>query len=83
MIPAPRFVQGTRVRIQRGSFPMDPDLLGRTGMVLDQKDDRPGKYGVVLDGEERLRDFAEDELELIEEVGSARNRDDTGPTVGP
>jgi len=62
---------------------MDPDLLGRAGMVLETKDDRPGKYGVVLDGEDRVRDFAEDELELLEEAGTAQERSDTGPTVGP
>lgn len=62
---------------------MDPDLLGRTGMVLDQKDDRPGKYGIVLDGEDRVRDFAEDELEPVEEPGDLEERADTGPTVGP
>ncbi len=62
---------------------MDPDLLGRTGMVLEPKDDRPGKYGVVLDGEDRLREFAEDELLLLKEVGAVGKRDDTGPTIGP
>lgn len=62
---------------------MDPDLLGRSGMVLETKDDRPGKYGVVLDGEDRLRDFAEDELVLLKEVGTVGARDDTGPTIGP
>lgn len=65
---------------------MDPDLVGRTGMVLETKDHRPGKYGVVLDEEDRVRDFAEDELERLsgnEEVGTPGERSDTGPTVGP
>lgn len=85
MIPAPRFLQGTRIRVKRGRFPMDPDLVGRTGMVLATKDHRPGKYGVVLDEEDRVRDFAEDELEKLEgeAVGTPGERSDTGPTVGP
>ena len=65
---------------------MDPELVGRTGMVLETKEHRPRKYGVVLDGEDRVRDFAEDELERLAEeegVGTPGERSDTGPTVGP
>ncbi len=55
--------QGTRVRVRRGRFPIDPALVGREGLVVFLDDYRPGRYGVVLDGEEERRDFAEDELE--------------------
>ncbi len=44
---------------------MDPDLLGRRGVVVEVNDYRPGRYGVVLDGEDAVRDFNEDELEAI------------------
>lgn len=60
--------QGTRVRVQRGSFPLDPSLEGRTGLVVDlRRRGRYGtdKYGVQLDGETRLRVFAEEELEPL------------------
>jgi hypothetical protein len=54
--------QGTRIEIRRGSMPMDPALVGRTGTVVELSDYRPGRYGVVLDGEDRTREFREDEL---------------------
>jgi hypothetical protein len=31
--------------------------------VVELSDYRPGRYGVVLDGEEQVRDFHESELE--------------------
>lgn len=83
MIHAPIYPQGTRVRVQRGHFPMDPGLVGRTGLVVQVDDHRPRRFGVVLDGEEEVRDFAEDELEKVEGAGSLEERADTGPTVGP
>jgi hypothetical protein len=57
------FPDGTRVRVKRGAFPMDPDLIGRTGVVVEVDDYRPRRYGVVLDGETGVRDLHEDELE--------------------
>jgi len=58
-----RFQQGTRVRIQRGSFPLDAAIVGRTGMVLDHDRANPHKVHVQLDGEEPLRTFMDFELE--------------------
>lgn len=83
MIHAPIFPQGTRVRVKRGRFPMDSTLVGRTGLVVQVDDHRPERFGVVLDGEEEVRDFAEDELEVVERAGELEERADTGPTVGP
>ena len=57
--------QGTRVRVQRGRFPMALDLIGREGTVVFLDDYRPGRYGVVLDGEEARQDFSEDELQAV------------------
>jgi len=83
MMHAPLFPQGTRVRITRGRLPMDPELQGREGLVVELSDYEPGRYGVVLDGEEEVREFAQDELEKLEEPAELSERDDTGPTVGP
>lgn len=83
MIHTPIHPQGSRVRIRRGRFPMDGDLVGRMGLVVRIDEHRPRRYGVVLDGEEEVRDFAEDELELVESAGELEERADTGPTVGP
>lgn len=60
---APVHPQGSRVTVCRGRFPLDPRLQGRTGTVVELSDYRPGRYGVVLDGEEQVRDFHESELE--------------------
>ncbi|NIP60075.1 MAG: hypothetical protein GWM92_11620 [Gemmatimonadetes bacterium] len=71
------------MRVKRGRFPMDPALVGRSGLVVQVDDYRPERFGVVLDGEEEVRDFAEDELEAVERAGELEERADTGPTVGP
>jgi hypothetical protein len=42
---------------------MAGDLIGKSGVVLELDDYRPGRYGVVLDTETEVRDFSEDELE--------------------
>ncbi len=60
------FPEGTRVEVKQGAFPMAADLLGRTGVVVELDDHRPGRYGVILDQETEVRDFSEDELEPIE-----------------
>lgn len=71
------------MRVKRGPFPVDAALVGRTGLVVEIEEQRPGRYGVVLDGEEEIRGFAEEELEAVEEAGELEERADTGPTVGP
>lgn len=59
---------GGRVRIRRGAAPLDPDIVGRTGTVIDATPYRAHSYGVVLDGERDTRMFAADELEELEEL---------------
>ncbi len=61
------YPDGTRVRIKRGRFPLAPDLVGREGVVVELDDYRPSRYGVILDGESQIREFAEDELEPVGE----------------
>jgi hypothetical protein len=65
MIRTNRFAQGTRIRIRRGRYPMDPPLIGRTGLIVETDDYRPERYGVVLDEEDEVRDFNEDEIDVI------------------
>jgi hypothetical protein len=66
MIKTYRFSQGTRVNVRRGRWPMDPALIGRTGLIVETDDYRPQRYGVVLDEEDEVREFAEDELEPLD-----------------
>ena len=62
------YSQGMRVRVRRGRYPMDPALIGQTGLIVETDDYRPQRYGVVLDDEEQLREFHEDELEPLTAV---------------
>jgi hypothetical protein len=78
MIRTYRFSQGTRVRVRRGRFPMDPALIGRTGLIVETDDYRPQRYGVVLDEEEEVREFAEDELEPLVDAKPPERAGDAG-----
>jgi len=59
--------EGTRVRIRRGALPLDPNLVGRTGILVDASEYHAHCYGVLLDHEAEVRYFAADELEPLEE----------------
>ncbi len=79
MIRTFRHAQGTRVRVRRGQYPLDPGLVGRTGLILETDEYRPQRYGVVLDDETEQREFNEDELEpLTEPVPAERAGDPEG-----
>jgi hypothetical protein len=65
MIRTPVHPQGTRVRVRRGRYPLDPRLIGKTGLIVETDDYRPQRYGVVLDEESEQREFDEDELEPL------------------
>ena len=60
------YPEGTRIQVSRGQLPMDPHLIDRIGTVIELSLYRPGRYGVVLDGEDRVREFREDELSRVE-----------------
>ena len=66
--------EGTRVRIRRGAMPQDARLLGRTGIVVDASEYRANNYGVLLEGEQHVRMFAPAELEVVEALGLAADR---------
>ncbi len=70
MIRTPRFSQGSRVEVTRGRLPANPEHLGRTGLVLQTDSYRPGRYGVVLDGDDETLEFLEDELLPADAGGS-------------
>lgn len=55
--------QGARVSIRKGSFPIDPTLVGKRGTVIHLTKEATRRYGVQLDGETQIRIFTEDELE--------------------
>jgi len=65
-VTVPVIAQGARVEVQRGPFPTDPRLLGRSGRVVDASEYRAHKYGVVLDGESDARYFRPEELKVVE-----------------
>lgn len=65
-IHAPLHPEGSRVRVRRGRFPIDARLLGRSGTVVELDRYQPGKCGVVLDGDDEVRELAEDELEALD-----------------
>jgi len=66
--------EGTRVRIRRGSLPLDPAAIGRTGTVVEASEYRAHCYGVLLDGEQTKRVFTPDELEVLEPVSLSPDR---------
>ncbi len=57
---------GSRVKVRRGRFPMDPKLIGREGLVVENSQYYPQKVSVTLDGEDDIRVFAPGELEVVD-----------------
>lgn len=64
-VHAPLHPQGARIRVRPGRLPMNPRLVGRTGTVVALDVYQPGKYGVVLDGDDDVVQLVEDELERL------------------
>ncbi len=58
--------QGTRVKVIRGPFPADPELVGRSGTVVAHSTYYPHKVEVTLDGDPEVRAFGPVELEVLE-----------------
>ena len=80
----PLYAPGIRVTTQRGQFPLDVALIGRTGLILSINAVTPVRYGVTLDGESEVREFTEDELVPLSGPGRPQETlGATGPTVGP
>lgn len=60
-IPIP---EGTRVKIKRGIFPLDPALVGRTGVVVGASEYQVQNVAVALDDSAEVRHFNPVELEV-------------------
>lgn len=69
------FPRGSRVRVRRGSLPLDPAVVGRAGLVVEASEYAPHRYGVVLDGDPTLQFFAPAELEAAESPLIAADRE--------
>jgi hypothetical protein len=65
-IPIPLVAEGTRVKVKRARVPQDPAVTGRTGTVVNASEYRTESLGVLLDGEQTVRQFMPDELEVTE-----------------
>lgn len=65
-VQIPLLSQGTRVRVQRAAWPLEPGVEGREGSVSDASEYRPQRLGVTLDGEPAARYFRPEELVMIE-----------------
>lgn len=66
-IPIPLIPQGTRVKIRRAGWPLDPRAIGRSGLVVEAGEYHPHRYGVVLEGERDVRYFRPEELDVTSE----------------
>jgi len=74
-VPIALIPEGTRVRVRRSVLPLDPQAVGRTGTVVDSSEYHMHCCGVVLDGEEELRYFAPNELEVVDALQPAPERE--------
>lgn len=67
-ISIPLIPEGTRVKVKRGRVPQDPALTGRAGTVVIANEYRPQAIAIVLDGEQSIRYFMPEELEVTKEL---------------
>ena len=64
MVRIQRFPQGTRIVVNPGQLPIDPEVVGQAGTIIGHHRSISDRYSVQLDGESDLRLFGEDELLL-------------------
>lgn len=57
---------GTRIMVRRAGLPLDPALVGRTGVVVMSDEYRPNAYTVLLDGDKEARVLARNEVAATE-----------------
>jgi hypothetical protein len=62
MVKIQNFPQGTRVRVRRGDYPLESEMVGREGLVVTLQRRTGRQYLVQLDGEDQFRRFDESEL---------------------
>lgn len=74
-VAIPLFQEGTRVRVKRGTSPLDPGLIGRSGTVLRASEYAVHLYDVLLDGEQRIYTLSPSELETLEPLALPPERE--------
>ena len=62
MVRVQRYPEGMRIIVCGDRLPLDSEVLGRTGTVIQHDRNIPDRYAVQLDGESDLKRFAEAEL---------------------
>lgn len=70
----PLIPPGARVRVRRGTLPIDASMIGRTGTVVRTSTYRPLHVGVALDGTGEVRDFSPAELDVQETFALPEDR---------
>jgi hypothetical protein len=73
-IETARLAEGTRVRVRQAFLPLEPGVVGRSGTVIVASDYDSRRLAIALDGEDRLRVFMPEELEVIQELPLAPER---------
>lgn len=63
-----RLPEGTRVRVRQRDLPLEPEVAGRAGTVVIASDYGEERLGVRLDGEQIVRVFVPDELEVVQSL---------------
>ncbi|MGH7482820.1 MAG: hypothetical protein ACRELV_11745 [Longimicrobiales bacterium] len=70
----PLVALGARVRVRRGTLPIDAALVGRTGTVVGSSPYHPLHVDVSLDGSGEVRQFSAAELEVQETFALPEDR---------
>jgi hypothetical protein len=74
-IPWAAIPEGTRVKVKQGVFPLDPELIGRTGVVVAATEYQTENVGIALDNSTDVRYFSVDELEVISQAALPPDRE--------
>jgi hypothetical protein len=65
---------GARVRVRRGSLPIEPALVGSLGTVVGTTSYRAERVDVALDGTGEVRQFSPAELEVLQPFALLEDR---------
>lgn len=68
MISIPLIPEGTRVKVKRWRVPQDPAITGRSGTVVIASEYCPQSIAVLMDGQQTIRYFMPDELEVTAQL---------------
>lgn len=66
--------EGARVRVRRGTFPLDAAVIGQKGTIVEADKYQAHRYGVLIDGEAEVRYLTRAELEVIMDPGLPAER---------